>query len=453
MNSLSHQLAAACHPDWAGLLDAAQCERLKEVVRAAFIDTAACVLAGRRMPSTTAVIDWARIQFAPGTDARLLFGEQTLTSAGAAIVNATAGHALDYDDAGLAGHPSVVLVPALWAEHERTGIGGWPLIQAYAKGYAVWADLQGRMKVTLHDRGWHPTSVFGSIAAAAAVASLRGVPPALAAHSLGVAASMTGGVVANFGSSTKPLHAGLAAARGIAAVGLAEAGLDASADALDGAAGLLRALGGPGNADTETPVPGDLPSTLLRKPPGIKKYPVCYAGHRVADGVLDLVKVHGVRLDDVVSAECWIGDAAARVLRQHNPGTVNEARFSLEFIVAAALRHGGLGAVHVDDVTLADSPVRELMGQVRTQLVHTSCPIEPSFAFSDRVTLSLRDGRVLDSGEIRFARGHAQLPLSRAELEAKLFACVGEDEQWLAGSVLQQIDDVMAAPAVTSAAA
>ena len=42
---------------------------------------------------------------------------------------------------------------------------------------------------------------------------------------------------------------------------------------------------------------------------------------------------------------------------------------------------------------------------------------------TDRVTLELNDGRRLDSGDIRFPRGNAQLPLEDAELKAKFLDC------------------------------
>ena len=90
--------------------------------------------------------------------------------------------------------------------------------------------------------GWHPTVIFGTLAVAAAIASARRLDPAQTAHALGIAASMASGVVANFGSMTKPLHIGRAAEAGMLAVDFAELGLDASADALDGRAGLLAAL-------------------------------------------------------------------------------------------------------------------------------------------------------------------------------------------------------------------
>ena len=242
---------------------------------------------------------------------------------------------------------------------------------------------------------------------------------------------------------TKPMHAGRAAEGGITAVELAMSGLSASPDALDGAAGLLNALSGGHPVDLAGPCAADAASTLLRVRPGIKKYPVCYAAHRIADGVLDLVRANGLRPTDVTAVDATLSETTAGVLRHHKPTSVDEARFSLEFIVAAAIHHGRLGPAEVSAPTMAEPDVRNLMQRVRIHTVQSSCPIEPSFALHDRVTMTLANGLVLDSGDIRFARGHAQLPLSEAQLREKLFACAGPEEQDLAADILGRIDHAL----------
>ncbi len=444
MTSLSRSLAERCAVRWHDTYTGAEADALRGIVRTAFIDTVACILAGRDDPATLKVMQWAARNPAQATPSRLLFGSQRASAPQAALVNGVAGHALDYDDVGLAGHPSVVLVPALIAEHDRTGLSGPDLCEAYAKGYAVWGDLQRRMRCSLHARGWHPTAIFGTVAVAAAIASARRLDATQTAHALGIAASLAGGVVANFGSMTKPLHIGRAAEAGMLAAEFAELGMDASADALEGRAGLLAALVGPPDVDLQSPPQADLPSTLLRQRPGIKKYPVCYAAHRVADGILDLSLAHDLQPDDIASVDATISATTAGVLRHHQPATLSEARFSLEFIVATALVHRRVGLREVSLPALADPRVAALMPQVHTHTTDTSCPLEPSFALHDQVSVRLKDGTTLSSGPIRFARGHAELPLNEAQLREKLFACVAEDETALAESLLGWVDAALA---------
>lgn len=445
MTALTQALARRCCPDWAGQFEQQQCEALAAIVRTAFIDTAACILAGRAEEATRVVGEWVRGRSSSGGTSSVLFGGTRTDSATAALINGVAGHALDYDDVGLAGHPSVVIVPALLAEQDRAGASGFALVQAYAKGYAVWGELRRRLKVLLHARGWHPSAVFGVVAVTAAVGSLRGLDERRMSHALGIAASLASGVVANFGSMTKPLHLGRAAEAGIHAVELSQAGLDASLDALDGQAGLLVALAGdPTRVDLESAVPDDFESTLLRLRPGIKKYPVCYALHRVADGVLDLVARHRITPADVASVQASISETTAGVLRHHDPRTVTEARFSIEFAAAAAIARGKLGRAEVSAGTLQDPVVRELMKRVQAVTVQTSCPLEPSFAYTDEVNITLRDGSIMISGPIRFARGHAELPLGEAHLREKLLSCVQPGEEPLAQELVERIGSMLA---------
>jgi aconitate decarboxylase len=438
---LASVLAARCADDWSTRLGPEHRREMRSIVWTAFVDTLACILAGRDEPVTRQVAQWAGVPLAGGADLLPVRSRPDASApALAALLNATAGHALDYDDVGLAGHPSVVLVPALLAVHDADHVHGFDLVQAYAKGYAVWAELQSRLSVHLHARGWHPTAVFGTVAAAAAVAAARRLPADRFAHALGIAASSASGLIANFGSMTKALQVGRAARAGFEAVELAACGVTSSPDSLDGAAGLLAALGGPGNARLNADVDQDFETTLARVRPGIKKYPVCYAAHRVVDGVLDLRATHGLVPSDIAAVDATISRTTAAVLRHHAPATLSEARFSLDYAVATALVRGGLGLREVDEAGLRDPTIRDLMPRVRTHTVDTSCPLEPSFAYEDRVVITTTRGTVLDSGPIRFARGHALRPLDEAEVRAKLLACVRVDETALAAATLARID-------------
>jgi 2-methylcitrate dehydratase PrpD len=433
---LSGALADPCAADWTPRFDAAQHGLMTAIVRTAFIDTVACMLAGREEPSTRALAAWSGFNVA-STPVRA----QPATLARAALFNAACGHALDFDDVGLAGHPSVILVPALLALHDAEGIRGAALVHGYAKGYAVWAELQRRMRVHLHGRGWHPTAVFGTVAAAATVAAARGLDAHRTQHALGIAASCAAGVVANFGSATKSLQVGRAVSAGIEAVDLARAGVDASPDALDGPAGLLAALAGRDQVELDPVLAPDFEQAVLRTRPGIKKYPVCYAAHRAIDGVLDLAAAHGLRADAVQAIDVSLSATTAGVLRHHAPTTLAEARFSLEFTLATALVRGALGVREVCEASLVDPRVRALMERVRTHTVDTRCPLEPSFAYEDRVTLTLADGSLLDSGPIRFARGHAMRPLDDQQVAAKLRACARDEAE--ARAALDRVDHAL----------
>ncbi|OGA77316.1 MAG: hypothetical protein A3G81_09380 [Betaproteobacteria bacterium RIFCSPLOWO2_12_FULL_65_14] len=399
------------------------------IAKSGFADTIATMLAGREEPVVGIVRRFVAARQSGCREACLLLGAEHAASADAALVNGTSAHALDYDDVALGGHPSTVLVPAVLAEGERLDASGAEALRAYLVGYEVWAELAAREPDALHEKGWHPTAVLGTVAAAAAVCQLRRLPADRSRHALALAGSMASGLVANFGTMTKPLHAGRAAACGIDAVRLAADGLTAAPDALEHHAGYLAALSPRGRTDrAENAAMLGRRWRILDAGLSIKQYPMCYSAHRTIDGVLELVAANDVAADDVREVRATIGTAQASMLRNHAPVTVLEAKFSLEFAVAAALVSRRVSLRELTDAFVADPRVRRAMAKVRIATTDSRCPIEPVFAFSDRVVLDLADGRTLDSGEIRFARGSAQRPLQPQELEAKFMDCAAGAE-------------------------
>ena len=127
---------------------------VKRIVCTGFVDTAAVIVAGRHEPVTQIVRAFVHARQSPLAQAAILFGDERSSSRDAALINATSGHALDYDDVALQGHPSVVLVPALLAEGERLQARGDELLRAYVVGYEIWAELLLRDPDLHHIKGW-----------------------------------------------------------------------------------------------------------------------------------------------------------------------------------------------------------------------------------------------------------------------------------------------------------
>jgi 2-methylcitrate dehydratase PrpD len=418
--------------------------RAVEIVQSGFIDTIGTLLAGRNEPVVRIAQSMVADQQSSLREASMLWGPAQASASDAALVNATAGHALDFDDVALGGHPSTVLVPAVLAAGQHVGASGNQVLRAYLIGYEVWAELFVREKDAYHLKGWHPTAVLGTVGASAAVAHLYGLSTAQCQHVIALAASMASGLVANFGTMTKPLHAGRAASCAIEAVRWVQKGLTAAPDALEHAAGYLSALSPHGAVDRTSAV-GDLGRRfrILESGLSIKKYPTCYATHRVIDGVLDLCAQHRIGLQDVAQVHTHIGVAQASMLRNHQPQTGLEAKFSMEFAVAACLVSGKVGLTELSDDFVQHSAVKDTMGKVKISTVDTQCNIEPVFAMHDRVQLQLHNGTLLDSGDIRFARGNAMLPLRDADLQAKFMDCV-QDAPLDGAALFSQLSDLSA---------
>ncbi|MGE8611249.1 MAG: MmgE/PrpD family protein [Achromobacter veterisilvae] len=429
----------------------------ESIARQGMTDTIAVALAARDEAVTRIALDYARGQAGSAEGgAPLWFGGEALPPARAAFVNGVASHALDYDDVALSGHPSAALTAAILAQGHAQGASGRDCLRAYIVGYEVWAELASREPDPYHIKGWHPTAVFGTVAATAALAHLRGFEAPVAARALAIGASLASGLVANFGTMTKPLHAGRVAAQAFEAVTLAGLGLTAADDALEHHAGFLAALSPRGQVDRERPYrPGE--PRILATGLSIKKYPVCYSGHRIIDAVIDLAREADLDAAQVVRVRVGIGRAQASMLRNAAPVTALEAKFSAQFAVAAALLRRKVGLSELDDAFVNEPAMRALYGKVEIGIVEAPDPEDSAFSRYDTVEIDMRDGRVLRSGEVRYPRGHAHLPLAEADLRAKFEDCLavwrrqaGADASALpsAGALydrlasLAQIDDV-----------
>jgi aconitate decarboxylase len=400
------------------------------VIKSGFIDASGVLICGRKEAPVSLARQYAQTSGQLSVrDASLFFGRERASAEAAALINGIACHVLDYDDVGLRAHPSTVLVPAILAEAERRGRSGADAARAYLVGYEIWAELNAREPDALHIKGWHPTSAIGVIAAAAAVANLVGLDASRASNAIALAASMAGGVVANFGSMAKSFQVGRAAASGVIAARLAESGIDGSKDALERSSGLLNAMSPKGDVDLSSLSPGfgnDL--RILTAGLSFKKYPVCYCAHRVIDAVIDLAERHDLNPSSVHSVTTRIGDTQISILRNHAPRTALEAKFSVEFAVASALTSRQVGAAQLDDDYVVRPDLQALIRKVKVEGDPSVCPVEPAFSLTDRILIEMEDGRVLDSGDIRFSRGHARLPLAAGELKRKFFdCCAGSD--------------------------
>ncbi len=392
-----------------------------EVARLGFIDTVGTMIAGRGEDCVRILRD---VLAPPSGPSSITFGEARAPAPEAAWINGTAAHALDYDDVALRGHPSTVLVPAILAEAEALDASGTDMLVAYVAGYETWAELFRRDSGLLHKKGWHPTGLYGAVGAAAACAKLRRLDAARSAMAVALGASQSAGLMANFGTMTKPFHAGRAAQSGIMAARLAEAGFTASDDALEHPQGFLHAISPEGSEDRASAARLGEGWALLSQGLAIKKYPTCYCTHRAIDGALDLVAAHPVRPEEVERVTVRISDYFATVLRNHAPETGLAAKFSIEFAMASAIiaRRVGLRELTDDFVRRAD--VRALMRRVATETTGEHDAELPGAAPADQVTVVLAGGETLAGGKVARATGHPSRPLSDQQIFEKFADCL-----------------------------
>ncbi len=405
-----------------------------EIARTGIIDTIATMIAGAHDPAPQLLR--RGLAPAPGP-ASLYFSGETATAPEAAWINGTAGHALDYDDVGCRGHVSTVLVPALLAEAETLGLGGREMFAGYVAGYETWAELARRDPGHHHKKGWHPTGIFGAIGAGAACAALRRLDPTRATAAIALAASQAGGIMANFGTMTKPFHAGRAAHAGLVSARLAEAGFTASPDALEHGQGFLSAVSPEGKVDRDSPTPAlGAEWQIVKQGLSIKKYPACYCTHRALDGMLELLARRPLKPAEIARITVSISETHSLILRNHTPETGLAAKFSMEFAMAAAViaRRAGLGEYTDEFVHRPD--VQDLMGRVGVVTNENYDPVVSGASVYDQVTIDLVNGERIESEQIRRSRGHAERPLGEAELFDKFRTCLDAGHARMAPELL-----------------
>jgi 2-methylcitrate dehydratase PrpD len=405
-----------------------------EIARTGIIDTVATMVAGAHDPAPQLLRRGLMPQPGP---ASLYFSGEGAAAPEASWINGTAGHALDYDDVGCRGHVSTVLLPAILAEAETLGASGREMFAAYVAGYETWAELARRDPGHHHAKGWHPTGIFGAIGAGAACAGLRRLSPEQATMAVALAASQAGGIMANFGTMTKPFHAGRAAHAGVVAARLAGLGFTAAADALEHPQGFLSAVSPEGKADREGPVPAlGTEWQIVRQGISIKKYPACYCTHRALDGMLELLARHPMKPAEISRITVAISKTHSLILRNHAPQTGLEAKFSMEFAMAAAVIARGASLGEYTDAFVRRPEVQELMRKIAIVTNENYDPEVSGASVWDQVTLELANGERIESEKVRRARGHAERPLREPELFDKFRTCFDAGHAHLSPEVL-----------------
>jgi 2-methylcitrate dehydratase PrpD len=419
-SSVIERLAAyACDESFAKLPDATV-----RAARRAILDTLGVMLAGSR--EETAVRARALIAHRRAGDEAAIIGTPLRASIeDAALTNGVAAHALDYDDlnASLSGHPSVPVLPAALALAERERASGQALLTAFVVGVEIEAKLGRALNPAHYETGWHATSTLGVFGAAAAAAKLLGLPAERMAHALAIAASMSSGIKANFGTDCKPWHVGHATRCGLEAAQLAAAGFTGNPRALEHGDGF-GSTHGAGNKpvwDLTTSALG-APHEIAEPGIGVKRFPACASTHQSLDAVLDLIDLYAIDPAAVTAVECGVSYMAPHQLIYDRAETGLQGKFSMPYCVAVALLDGTVGLAQFADERVRRADVQSLMPKIH-MFVHPEQTTRDSLAkkFSE-VTITLKDGRRLER-RVDQAKGQPQNPLTEAELETKFRDC------------------------------
>ena len=399
-------------------------KEVMDAARDALIDTVGVALVG----SIDEVGEIA-FRYVNGLAARreaTIWGTHAGTSmAEAAFVNGVFGHALDFDDvhANMHGHPSTTMIPAALAAAEAVGASGEALLAAYSVGLEVGGKLGVAIGSGHYQRGWHATATMGVFASTAVVARLLGLSVPQLRHAYGLAASQASGMLKNFGTMTKPFHAGHAARCAVQSALLARAGFTADTSIFDGDDSFFRTYG---EADQQPlgPLLDQLGKPWEALSPGLsfKNWPCCYCNHRSIGALLALIKQHDIRGADVLAVEIGFPPGSDTALVHLDPHTGLEGKFSIEYVAAATLLDGKIGIDTFSDVMVNRPDVRKLMKNVRRYRVQDPKMYSGAVGYNDiMVRTTQGEYRVRETR----APGSQDWPVTPAERDAKFLDCAG----------------------------
>ena len=313
----------------------------------------------------------------------------------AALANGTMGHALDYDDFGGFGHPTVAIFPSLLALGEKIGASGRDLLEAYVIGCELGIALDKGTKYQQMARGFHSTAVLGRIASAAACAKLLKFDQRQTATALGIAGSMAGGLIHNFGTMTKPLHAGMTARDGVMAAQLAGMGLTAGQQVLEHPVGFTNTIIGEGTYDLDEIAGGLGKPFRTQDDLMIKKYPACGGNHGMLDTILGLMREHKFDYRDVESLDVDQSFLSV-VMLYREPEDELKGKFSVLYNAAAALVDGEVGVDTFTPEKIQDSRIQETMTKVNLNVRSRWDQGSAEVKGATPVRIRLKDGRVLE---------------------------------------------------------
>jgi 2-methylcitrate dehydratase PrpD len=359
-----------------------------------FIDTIGCAFAGidERGPQITQKV----LTTGRGAGPSLIWGTaRRAMPLDAAAVNGIAAHALDYDDCNnsIAGHPSAALLPASLALGEELGASGRDVILAYV-------TVSKRKGASRTPCTCITTRKAGTRLRRLASSALR--PQAhgcwhldsdRTATALAIACSLSSGVKANFGTMTKPLHAGECTRNGLYAALLAKEGFTACPEAFEHKHGFFEVFNGAGNY-----VAGKVleswadPLEILNPGVGLKQYPCCGSTHSAIDAMLILRERHRLTPGEVAKIESITHDRALAHTDRPDPRSSLDAKFSVQYCVARALMHGDVTFEHFEGETWRDPEVRKLLQRIETR-PHAHKPNGMYEHFQGEVVVTTTDGR------------------------------------------------------------
>jgi 2-methylcitrate dehydratase PrpD len=406
-------------------------QRVKDCI----VDTVGVILYGSQFPWSKTVIAYARANGSGGRSRILGSGGAMVHPPSAALAHGALCHAFEQDNLTMpdsGAHPGAALFsPALAIAQDR-GLAGRQVLTAFVAGGEVMTRLGLAARRTHEHRGFHAPAVIGPYGGAVAIGHLLGFDAAKMSNAMGVAGSLSSGVLefarSGRGAMVKRLHMGRAAEGGVLAASLAAEGYEGPPTILEGSAGYLRVF------CTE-----DADPTILNRGLGtewanryimMKRFAAHITAHTAMEAVLDVKAATNFSPSDVAAIEIAGSNRMTTVNNIPAPSDIMIGQYSIPFCVAIAVHRNPVDPNNFSDVTVRDPAILATARQVRI----THAPGQIDADISTAVTIRLRDGRSFARRFTDF-KGTPQRPLTRAELREKFLLLTqafprAEMERW-----------------------
>lgn len=423
----------------------------REAARLLVLDWLGSALAGLGTDTGRIFLEYARQQ--PAGRVTLLGLDEGRSVEVAALCNGAVSHIVEMDDVERASvtHPGAVVVPAALAMAERTGASGRDLLCAVVAGYEIMVRV-GTALGPEHYYHFHNTATAGAFGAAAAAGWLLNLDRERLVWALGNAGTQAAGLwqFNEEGALTKPLHPGRAAANGVLAATLSRLGLTGARHIMEGERGFFAGLAPRGEPLKVVEHLGEPGESLRVHAISIKPHASCRHTHAPIDAAIAL-HAQLASVDDIETVSVDTYRAALTLCDKPDPHSAPDAKFSLQYCVATALRHGRVGLTQFDPAALSDPTVRALLGRVSVTVDPAREAAYPA-TWSAGVTVRLRDGRTVQATQER-PKGDPENPLSAAELTDKFrqLAAYGSLDASQTGQALQWLQDLDSTQSLTMA--
>ena len=414
-----------------------------EAAKGAIMDCLACMLAGSQEPLADILCRYIEAEGATPAASVVGRGFRT-TGANAALVNGAMAHALDYDDITqiTKTHPTAVLLPAALAAAEETGASGRVMLLGYMSGFEVACAVGEALSEAYYDDlGWHPTGPLGAVGSAAAASKIMALNPEQTAMAVSLAASQASGLRQNFGTMTKPFHAGDAARAGVVSAKLVRDGFTASDDALEGRFGFIRAFSGGQGFDSEQ-VAENLGNKIYLVESGIeiKKYPCCGSAHLALDATFDLLSQRVIDPAAIERIDVTVDFDPPRSLIHSRPVSSLEGKFSMQYCLAAALLDRRVGLQSFTDDQVMRPEAQAMIPRIEMRRIAGNEGMPSWTEGYHQVDVQMRDGSIL-SQQAHRANSGALRGVTMDDIRSKFRDCASQTlSEGTTAEVLSRLD-------------